>query len=206
MKANKRLVLWTAIMGYLLLWTPVFSQNKEKICYETKKELKNNLKKNYLEDNITTMDFNEIIKIHGKELWNENIKQCFLEEINIKREELGNSPLVLHPVLNELAQSKANDMAQHLYFDHTDKNGLSDAGRMIEDGRYNFQIFMSNISYNITTIDGIIQSYINNKKMGTGHYEVIDTKEYKDLWVGFAIGKNDIWYIVINFGKEVIEK
>jgi uncharacterized protein YkwD len=86
-----------------------------------------------------------------------------------------------HPILNEIAQSKAQDMANNNYFDHTDNQGNSDAGRMINDGRYDFSTFMSNISYNIKTIDGVIQSYINNNKRKTGHYDVIAVQDYEDL-------------------------
>ncbi|MEI7563328.1 MAG: hypothetical protein WCJ39_06875 [bacterium] len=58
---------------------------------------------------------------------------------------------------------------------------MTDSGRMKKDGRYNFQIFASNISYNIKSIGEVIQSYINNKKRNTGHYDVISSKDYKQL-------------------------
>jgi hypothetical protein len=31
---------------------------------------------------------------------------------------------------------------------------------------------------------------------------VISVNTYEDLWVGLAKGKNGIWFIVINYGKE----
>ena len=151
---------------------------------------------------ILKMNFGNILKLYGKEKWLEIIRQHFLQEINKQRTALGNPTLKSHTVLNEVAQSKAQDMADNDYFDHTDKQWLSDAGRMVKDGRYKVQMFGSNISYNIKNIGEVVQSYVNNKKRNTGHYDVISVKDYKDLWVGLAMGKNGTRYIVVNYWAE----
>ena len=109
------------------------------------------------------------------------IRNHFLIEINNKRIALGNTSLKLHTVINELAQAQAQKMADDENFSHIDKDGNSASDRMIADGRYDFETYASNISYNITTISGIVQSYINNNKRKTGHYDVISVKEYADL-------------------------
>jgi len=51
----------------------------------------------------------------------------------------------------------------------------------MEDGRYNYKMYASNISFNISQIFEVVQSYINNNKWETGHYDVISTREYEDL-------------------------
>ena len=155
---------------------------------------------------ILKMSFGNILKLYGKEKWLEMVRQHFLQEINKQRTVLGNPALKSHTVLNDVAQSKAQDMADNDYFDHTDKQGVSDAGRMIKDGRYKVQMFGSNISYNIKNIGEVVQSYVDNKKRNTGHYDVISVKDYKDLWVGLAMGKNGTRYIVVNYWAEFSKK
>lgn len=197
-----------AILASLFSSTPDYAQTSS---YPVDAQKKNTLE---LVENRGSMEHQKIIKenvknilgIYGQEKWMEIIREHVLEQINKKRSELGNTPLKLHPIMNALAQSKAKDMADNEYFDHVDIEGNSDAGRMIKDGRYNFQMFWSNISYNIKTIEDVIQSYINNDKRKTGHYDVISIKDYEDLWVGLAKGKNGIVYVVVNYGKELKKK
>jgi len=105
----------------------------------------------------------------------ETIRTHFLEEINIKRKALGNGPLKLNDIINDLAQEQAKDMAKNQKFEH------SASSRMVKDGRYNFETYSSNVSYNFTTINDIIQSYINNNKRETGHYDILSVNAYKDL-------------------------
>ncbi|MCX6822509.1 MAG: CAP domain-containing protein [candidate division SR1 bacterium] len=155
---------------------------------------------------IIKMSFGTILKLYGKEKGLEMVRQHFLQEINKQRAVLGNLALTSHTVLNDVAQSKAQDMADNDYFDHTDKQGVSDAGRLVKDGRYKVQMFGSNISYNIKNIGEVVQSYVDNKKRNTGHYDVISVKDYKDLGVGLAMGKNGTRYIVVNYGAEFSKK
>jgi len=105
----------------------------------------------------------------------ETIRTHFLEEINIKRKALGNGPLKLNDIINDLAQEQAKDMAKNQKLEH------SASSRMVKDGRYNFETYSSNVSYNFTTINDIIQSYINNNKRETGHYDILSVNAYKDL-------------------------
>lgn len=203
-----KLAARTALIASIFANTPTYTQTLKTSLYLPWKNTIELVEKRDDSDHqkILHMNIQDILTHYGKKKWIEIIRYNFLEEINAKRNELGNTPLKAHPILNEIAQSKAQDMADNNYFDHTDKEGISDAGRMINDGRYDFSTFMSNISYNIKTIDGVIQSYINNNKRKTGHYDVIAVQGYEDLWVGFAVGKNGIWYIVVNFGKEIPKK
>jgi uncharacterized protein YkwD len=88
-------------------------------------------------------------------------------EINNKRIALGNKPLKLNSIINELAQAQAQKMADDQYFSHVDKDGNSATDRAIKDGRYDLQLYASNISYNISATRDVIQSYINNNKRKT---------------------------------------
>jgi len=157
-------------------------------------------------EKIIKTSFDDIISLYGKEKWMKVIREHFLIEINKQRKALGNNELKTQKILDEIAQSKAKDMADNNYFDHKDKEWLTDSGRMKKDGRYNFQIFASNISYNIKSIGEVIQSYINNKKRNTGHYDVISSKDYKQLWVGLSKGKDNTWYVTINYWSEINKK
>ncbi|MEI7563329.1 MAG: hypothetical protein WCJ39_06880 [bacterium] len=49
------------------------------------------------------------------------IREHFLIEINKQRKALGNNELKTQKILDEIAQSKAKDMADNNYFDHKDK-------------------------------------------------------------------------------------
>jgi uncharacterized protein YkwD len=109
------------------------------------------------------------------------IRENFLVEINNNRIAIGNKPLKLHFIVDKLAQDQAQDMANNDHFSHIDKNGKSASDKMIEDGRYNYKIYASNISFNISTIVEVVQSYIDNNKRNTGHYDVISVNTYEDL-------------------------
>jgi len=216
--ANKLKTLWLAVTMLLPHGAFAVDASKQSVQQEIAKTISledsqkeksdtfyvSNQEKPHAE--ILKMSFNSILKLYGKEKGMEIIRKHFLQEINKQRTALGNPVLKAHTVLNEVAQSKAQDMADNDYFDHTDKEWLSDAGRMIKDGRYKVQLFGSNISYNIQNIGDVVQSYVNNKKRNTGHYDVIELKGYKDLWVGLAIGKNGTRYIVVNYWAEFSTK
>jgi len=202
MKKSKKALIWLAIIWAGLVWSPSFSQTKENVKENTKKELVNNYWKEISHEDIVSMNLKDILQTYGKEKWMEIIRENFLIEINNKRADLGNKPLKLHAVIDNLAQEQAQDMADNNYFSHTDKNGKSASDRMIANGKYNYKRYASNISFNISTIREVVQSYINSNKRNTGHYDVIIVKEYEDLWVGFAKGKNGIWFIVVNYWKE----
>lgn len=202
MRKSKKALIWLAILWTGLVWSPSFAQTKENVKNNAQKEIVGVYWKEVSSEDIVSMDFKDILKIYGKEKWMEIIRENFLIEINNKRTALGNKPLKLHIVIDKLAQEQAQDMADNNYFSHTDQNGKSASDRMIEDGKYNYKIYASNISFNISTIVEVVQSYINSDKRDTGHYDVISIKEYEDLWVGFAKGKNGIWFIVVNYGKE----
>lgn len=202
MKKSKKALIWLAILGAWLIWSPSFSQNKENVKNNAKKELVNLGWKEVSHETIIKMNFTDILKIYGKEKWMNIIRENFLVEINNNRIAIGNKPLKLHFIVDKLAQDQAQDMANNDHFSHIDKNGKSASDKMIEDGRYNYKIYASNISFNISTIVEVVQSYIDNNKRNTGHYDVISVNTYEDLWVGLAKGKNGIWFIVINYGKE----
>jgi len=52
----------------------------------------------------------------------EIIRKHFLEEINNKRYQLGNSPLKLNNIISQLAQYQAQYMAANNHYNHTDEN------------------------------------------------------------------------------------
>ena len=156
-------------------------------------------------EDIVKMSFDSILKKYpsnGMEM----IRQHFLIEINKQRAALGNPWLRLNDTINALAQEQAKEMWDSLDFSHKSRQWKTALSRALADGRYDVEIYGSNISCNIATIDGVIQSYINNHKWNTSHYRIIDTKAYQDLWVWVAQGKDWLFNVVVNYGKQFSEK
>ena len=153
-------------------------------------------------DKIINMNFDTILSLYGNEKWMELIREHFLIEINKERSAVGNPPLKFNDTLNKVAKDRAIKMAEEKIYSHT-IDWKSAAKEAMETG-YDIQWFLSNISCMPITkvsIHIIIQSYINNKKFNTKHHEMIDNKEYKDLWFWWAEGEDKLWYIEADCGE-----
>lgn len=114
MRKSKKALIWLAIVGAGLVWSPSFWQNTEKIKNDTKKSSLTTLdSKEIIHDTIIKMHFKDILKMYGKERWMEIIREHFVQEINKYRKLMDRPSLVLDDTLNEAAQRFADYGAQY---------------------------------------------------------------------------------------------
>ena len=123
--------------------------------------------------------------------------QRVLDLTNDIRAKHGLQPLRLSEKLCEVAKWMADDMAQHSYFDHTDRLHRKLAKRL-EDFGYRYQLAGENIAAGQLAPEKVVDGWMNSP----GHRANILRADFVEIGIGFsANGKGyyrDYW--VQNFG------
>jgi uncharacterized protein YkwD len=97
---------------------------------------------------------------------------------NQARDDAGESPLVLDPELNLVAQAHARDMAEREFFSHTNPDGLSPFDRLAAAG-IEYHSAGENIAW-YPSAETAVQGWINSP----GHYENMVRTSFGRIGIG----------------------
>jgi len=97
---------------------------------------------------------------------------------NQTRDDASESPLVLDPALNFVAQAHARDMAERDFFSHTNPDGLSPFDRLAAAG-IEYRAAGENIAW-YPTAETAVQGWINS----SGHYENLVRPSFGRIGIG----------------------
>lgn len=117
--------------------------------------------------------------------------QEILNLVNEERSSRGLSALTLDSSLNEVAQLKAEDMAENRYFSHNSPT-YGSAFDMLKEYGIRYNTAGENIAKGQKSSQAVMTGWMNSQ----GHRENILKKEYSKLGVGYATDKNGNTYWV----------
>lgn len=118
-----------------------------------------------------------------------------VEAHNKAREAQGLAPLVQSPALTKAAQIHSDDMARTGRMSHTGSDGSSPFQRMEQAG-YRYGYAGENVAAGQADVSAVMQAWMNS----SGHRSNILSRNYKDLGVAVAYGRNGQPYWTATFG------
>jgi uncharacterized protein YkwD len=105
-------------------------------------------------------------------------------------------PLSVSRKLNEAAADHARDMARRKYFEHVGRDGSEPKDRVRRAG-YQSRLTGENIAFGPESAEEVVAGWLDSP----GHCENIMDPRFRDIGVGFAVGKKrGQIYWVQNFG------
>ena len=113
-----------------------------------------------------------------------------VELCNQERARLGIPPLTLTAQLAEVAQFKADDMADNLYFDHFAPNG-DGPKELLEQFEMPYLHCAENLHKGSFTPQEAVDSWMSST---TGHRETILSSRYTEIGVGYAVDSTGCVY------------
>lgn len=116
--------------------------------------------------------------------------------INTLRSQYGKPLLSVDPILEEIAQKKAQDMEEHKYIWHTDSRGNS----VIQEFRAYSWSTTSLIGENVAWWNQGDRSLFEWLKLSGSHLHNILYTEWKSVWIGYTTGSGKV-YLVQVFGN-----
>jgi uncharacterized protein YkwD len=106
-------------------------------------------------------------------------------------------PLAVSRKLNDAASDHARDMARRKYFEHVGRDGSEPRDRVRRAG-YQSRLTGENIALGPESAEEVVAGWLDSP----GHCENIMDPRFRDIGVGFAIGKKrGQIYWVQNFGS-----
>ena len=117
-----------------------------------------------------------------------------LNLVNKERKAESLSELSLNSSLNNIAQLKAEDMAENKYFSHNSPT-YGSAFDMMKKYGIHYRTAGENIAKGQKTAESVMTGWMNSQ----GHRANILKKEYTELGVGYAVDKNGTPYWVQMF-------
>lgn len=129
----------------------------------------------------------------------ERLNHQLLALANAERAKLKLPPLKLHSQLTDAAHWMAQDMADHDYFDHTDRKGRSIDPRLPDFGYQNYETLSENIAAGYPTPDKVVEDWMRSP----GHRENLLDPNVREAGVGYAINTDSKFkhYWVLDFGS-----
>jgi uncharacterized protein YkwD len=92
-------------------------------------------------------------------------------------------PVRRSATLDQVAYGHANDMAQHVYFEHQDLAGRTPADRVRAVG-YPERLVGENIAYGLDTPEEVVRGWLDS----VGHCENIMDPRFVEMGIGHAVG------------------
>lgn len=124
---------------------------------------------------------------------------ALVDRTNEEREEAHTPLLTVNPLLQEGAQLKAEDMAEHRYFAHIAPNGKTPWDWFKEAG-YSFSYAGENLALNYFDSDELVESWMESES----HKSNILNKNFTETGIGIAKGSRngpELTYVVQFFGR-----
>lgn len=121
--------------------------------------------------------------------------QGVLDRVNQERAKNGAQPLVLDATLNQMAQYKANDMANKNYFSHANA-----AGEDVNDWKSQFG-FIGMVAENIAYSTQGTTANVENLIKSPGHYANMIDPRFQIMGVGIAL-QNGKYYMTQHFAAK----
>lgn len=129
------------------------------------------------------------------------LRQSVLIQINTIRSEHKLSLLNENELLQNAAQSKAEDMIRHGYFAHIRPEDNFKWSDFIDIQQYNYHYAGENLAKGYTNTDSMIQAWMNSPS----HRENILSSDFEETGIGFSFQPDengDILYVVQMFAKK----
>lgn len=127
------------------------------------------------------------------------ISSVLVDLANSDRQESNVSPLIINPLLTQVAQKKADDMAAKSYFAHTSPDGVS-PWHWFKSAGYDFVYAGENLAINFSDSGDVEKAWMNSQK----HRENILNPNFTEIGIaiakGFYNGKETI-FVVQMFGR-----
>ncbi len=114
----------------------------------------------------------------------ERLAQEVIARTNAVRAEHGLPPLKAQANLRDSAVWLAQDMAQHNYFDHTDRLGRSISPRLPDFGYRDFHVIGENIAGGQRTPEQVVAGWMKSP----GHRANILNRDFREIGVAYAYG------------------
>lgn len=121
-----------------------------------------------------------------------------VEAHNKAREAQGLPPLVQSPALTKAAQIHSDDMARTGRMSHTGSDGSSPFQRMEKAG-YRYGYAGENVAYGQVDVPAVMKAWMNS----SGHRSNILSRNYKELGVAVANGRDGRPYWTATFGASI---
>ncbi len=205
MKKSKKALIWLAILGAWLIWSPSFSQNKENVKNNAKKELVNIYWKEISHDVIINMDIDDILKFYDNEKkWLEVIKKHILIELNNARNRKWNEKLQVDSLLTKSAQKHAEELAKNNLLEHENSKHQSVGDRAKSEG-FNYTRIRSNIA-DWSDIKTVVSGFVRSTK--GWHESIVADRERLVVGIWMAKYDQDIgkWCFVFDYAAPVISE
>lgn len=179
MKKSKKALIWLAILGAWLIWSPSFSQNKENVKNNAKKELVNIYWKNIAHETIIEMDADDILKIYGKEAWLEIINENFLIEINKLREEYELEDLQISNDIKHSSQEQSEYLDKLWEIEHMIWDNI--LWKRLENDDIKFYICWENLAKGQHDIKKLMKDRLRSE----WHKANMIEKRFKKIWLWY---------------------
>ncbi len=112
---------------------------------------------------------------------------------NALRQQHGCPPLQMSPELSSAARDHSQDMADHNYFDHVDRDGHMPAWRA-QQAAYPGSAGTENIAAGYTTADEVVMGWYNETPPNDGHRRNLLNCSLTDVGIGYAINPSSDYH------------
>jgi uncharacterized protein YkwD len=112
---------------------------------------------------------------------------------NALRQQNGCPPLQMSPELNSAAQAHSQDMADHNYFSHVDRDGHLPGWRAQQAG-YLGQAGFENIAAGYATAEDVVTGWYNETPPNDGHRRNLLNCALTDVGIGYAMNSSSDYH------------